>query len=74
MIEKLEFQRKIGQRIAELRTEKNITQSELARLCLKERQTIRKLEKGLFNPSSYYLYEITNCLGVSIQEFFVGIS
>lgn len=74
MTEKLEFQKKIGQRIAQLRTEKNITQSELARLCLKERQTIQKLEKGLFNPSSYYLYEIANSLGISIQEFFVGIN
>lgn len=73
MIEKLEFQKRMGRRVANIRNNKNYTQRELAELCLKDQQSIDKLERGIFNPTGYYLYEIATALGVPITELFVGL-
>jgi putative transcriptional regulator len=68
MISKEVFQKKLGAHIVKLREGKDMTQADLARLCDKDRQSIDKIERGLFNPSAYYLYQIANGLGVSVKE------
>lgn len=60
--------KQIGQRIVELRKQKNWSQSDLARACNKDRQAMEKLENGRVNPTLYSLYEISEALGVSLSQ------
>ena len=62
------LQKKIGQRVVELRTKKGWTQSDLARACNKDRQAIERLESGKANPTLYSLSEIAKGLEISIKE------
>ena len=65
-MKKTDLNKKIGQRIIDLRTKKDWTQSDLARACGKDRQAIEKLENGKVNPTLYTLYEISKALEVSL--------
>ncbi|NGF56742.1 helix-turn-helix transcriptional regulator [Parapedobacter sp. SGR-10] len=60
--------RKLGERIKYIRKEKGITQEMLAYSINKDQQSIQRLEKGKINPSFYYLYQISEGLGVRLQE------
>lgn len=60
--------RKIGQKIVELRVAKGWSQSDLAKACHKDRQGIEKLEKGKVNPTFYTLYEVAQALEVNVSE------
>ena len=60
--------KKIGKRIVDLRTEKGLNQSELARLCAKDRQAIEKIENGKVNPTIFSLYEVSVALEVDLYE------
>ena len=59
---------KFGKRIAELREQQGISQSELARRSGKDRQNINRLEKGAINPTLFQLTEIAKALNVSLPE------
>lgn len=63
-----ELKKKIGQQIVELRTQKDWSQSDLARACEKDRQAIEKLENGKVNPTIYSLLEISKALGISLKK------
>lgn len=63
-----ELKKKIGQRIVEFRTQKGWSQSDLARACKKDRQTIEKLENGKVNPTAYTLLEVATALGISLSR------
>lgn len=65
---KKELNQKIGERIVAIRESKGLSQSDLARLCMKDRQTLDKLEKGKVNPSIYFLYEISLGLRVPLPD------
>jgi transcriptional regulator with XRE-family HTH domain len=67
---KNEILNRLGLRIKQIRVQKGITQSELARLSDKERQNIYRLEKGKINPSVHFLYEISDALSIDISELF----
>lgn len=67
-VTKDELKKKIGQRIVELRTQKNWSQSDLARACEKDRQAIEKLENGKVNPTIYSLLEISKALDVQLRN------
>ncbi|QOG04439.1 helix-turn-helix domain-containing protein [Flavobacterium sp. MDT1-60] len=62
------LKKKIGQRIIKLREEKGWSQSDLARACLKDRQSIEKLENGKVNPTIYSLLEVANALEISLSK------
>ena len=66
-MKKSDLNKKIGQRIIELRERKGWSQSDLARACGKDRQAIEKLESGKVNPTLYTLNEISKGLEVSIE-------
>lgn len=66
-MKKDQLQKKIGQRIVQLRTEKGWSQSDLARACSKDRQAIEKLENGKVNPTVYTLLEIAKALQISLS-------
>jgi transcriptional regulator with XRE-family HTH domain len=61
------FLKKLGERIVAIRETKGITQTELAERCDKDKQSINRLEKGNVNPSVYYLKQVTEALGVSLE-------
>jgi transcriptional regulator with XRE-family HTH domain len=60
--------KKIGERIIAIRQKQELSQSDLARLSGKDRQNIRRLEKGLINPTVFHLSEIAKALKVKISE------
>jgi putative transcriptional regulator len=66
-VKKSDLNKKIGQRIVELREKKGWSQSDLARACGKDRQAIEKLENGRVNPTLYTLYEVAEALAVSLN-------
>ena len=66
-MKKSDLNKKIGQRIVELREERRLSQADLARACNKDRQAIEKLENGRVNPTLYSLYEIAKALEVSLN-------
>jgi putative transcriptional regulator len=65
-VKKSELNKKIGQRIIELRTKKGWSQADLARACGKDRQAIEKLENGRVNPTLFSLHEIAEALGLQL--------
>lgn len=67
-MDKAIFLKRLGVRIATVREQQGLTQSELARKCDKDRQSINRLEKGKVNPSAYYLQEIARELEVSLSQ------
>lgn len=71
MFSKKEFSEKIGLRIKQLRILRNISQAELGRLCLKDRQHIELIENNKISANVYTLYIISISLNVDIKELFV---
>ncbi|HTA83128.1 MAG TPA: helix-turn-helix transcriptional regulator [Bacteroidia bacterium] len=67
-MDKKQFLISLGKQVVKLRQKKGWTQSELARNCDKDRQSIERLEKGKINPSAYYLCQIAEGLDISIKE------
>jgi putative transcriptional regulator len=67
-VKKEQLQKKIGQRIIALRSQKGWSQSDLARACNKDRQAIEKIENGKVNPTVFSLYEIANALEISLSK------
>lgn len=60
--------KKIGQNITRLREEANLSQTELALRCDKDKQSLNRLEKGRINPSVYYLFQIASELKVPLKD------
>ena len=69
-MEKIELQKLVGKRIIQLRTEKGWSQSDLARACEKDRQSIERIENGKVSPSLYSLYEIAQALKIPFEAIF----
>lgn len=67
-MDKTTFLQLLGKNIVRLRSEKNWSQSDLARACEKDRQSIERLENGKINPSVYYLKEIADALQTSLNN------
>ena len=61
---------KLGARIKSLRTEKKISQYELAVLCGFEKANMSRLESGHSNPTVLTLYKISEALNIPVEEFF----
>lgn len=56
--------------IALLRFEKGMTQEELANLVGVRRETIARLEKGLYNPSLKFAMDIAKIFNKTVEEIF----
>lgn len=59
---------KLGNRIRQIRTDKKLTQAELAERCSCNRNYISMLERGERNPSYKSLLMLSKGLGVKIQK------
>ena len=60
-------------RIAEFRRSANVTQIELADAVDVRRETIARLERGLYNPSLKLAYDIARFFGTSIEDIFAYV-
>ncbi|PZR41662.1 MAG: XRE family transcriptional regulator [Azospira oryzae] len=67
-MKKEEIAKKVGKRIVQLREKKGWTQADLARACMKDRQSIERIESGNTNPTLFTLYEIAVALEIQIFE------
>ena len=70
---KKDFQIALGNRIRQLREEKNISQTELANLCDIERSNMNRIEAGNTNPTAFMLYKVAQNLGITLSEITNGI-
>ncbi len=61
------FLKALGNRIVSIRLTKNLSQSDLARACDKDRQSLERLENGKVNPSIFYLKEVADGLKVPLH-------
>jgi transcriptional regulator with XRE-family HTH domain len=66
----LELLSKLGWKIKILRTQKNMTQNELAIECNFEKASMSRIESGQTNPTVRTLAKISKALDVHITEFF----
>lgn len=64
----------IGQRLREIRKNKNVSQTELANLIGKDRQYVYKIEKGKVNPSISTIGLISYALQIELSEIFKDIN
>ena len=62
----------IGNRIKHLRKEKNISQSELARILHITRSSVNAWEMGISVPSTQYIIELANIFSIS-TDYLLGI-
>jgi transcriptional regulator with XRE-family HTH domain len=61
---------KVGQRIKEIRTEKNISQQDLASKCNFEKSNMSRIEAGRTDPKLTTLERVSKGLDVDITELF----
>jgi transcriptional regulator with XRE-family HTH domain len=67
------FQKKIGVRVRELRTAKNVSQEAFAARCSLHRTHMSLIERGRVNLTIQTLHTILESLGIKASEFFAGI-
>lgn len=67
-LSKPELSAVVGKRIKSIRSEKGISQAELARRCNKDSQHIEMIENAKVTPTIYTLYIIARALEVSLSE------
>jgi transcriptional regulator with XRE-family HTH domain len=67
------FLTKLGERIAEIRKERNLKQTELAFRCGMKKENMNRIEKGKTNPSALKLKRIAKELGVHVTELFENL-
>ncbi|RYC51150.1 hypothetical protein DN53_16080 [Flagellimonas olearia] len=67
---KQELSIKIGNRIRQLRKQKNISQAELGRLCGRDKQHIELIENHKVSANTYTLYTIALALDIDLKELF----
>ena len=57
-------------KLKEIRASKNLSQEELANLVGVRRETIARLEKGIYNPSLKLAMDIVKVFGKPVEEIF----
>lgn len=67
-MKKTDLNKKIGQRVIDLRTKQKMSQADLARALGKDRQAVERLENGKTNPTVFTLYEIARALDVPLTS------
>lgn len=69
--ENTEMNEKLAREIIRIRTEKGITQKELALLCGIQQSNISRLENGTYNPSMQLLEKIALAVGKELVVEFI---
>ena len=58
----------IGNRIKELREEKNLSLQDLCYMCDFEKPNLVRMEKGRTNPTIWTLYKICEALNIELKD------
>lgn len=66
-----EFLHRLGARIKQLRTARNISQNDLAIQCDIQKASMSRIEAGKTNITMRTLYKIIAALDADVQEFFI---
>ncbi len=66
--DQIDFRKKLGQRIAQLRVEKRMEQGELAAFINKDKQFINRYERQGANPTAFILVQLAKALEVSPND------
>lgn len=61
---------RLGNRLKPLRTERGLTQAELAEIVGVSRKTINTVENGIFVPSTLLALQIAKALKTSVEKVF----
>lgn len=64
------FNKKLAERIIEIRKSKGISQIELGTMCNFEKPNMSRIESGKYTPSLTTLLKISDALDVHIKELF----
>ena len=70
---KEELQKKIGERIVQLREDRGLRQIDLANKLEIEDSALRRIESGRTNCTIWTLYKISIALGVNLNDFLKSI-
>ncbi|HQV05620.1 MAG TPA: helix-turn-helix transcriptional regulator [Chitinophagaceae bacterium] len=65
-MQKSVFSKKFGEQLKKEKEKLSISQSELARMCLKDRQYIHRIENGTITPTIYTVFLICKELNINI--------
>jgi transcriptional regulator with XRE-family HTH domain len=69
-MQKIEFQKRLGKQIVNLRREKGLSQVEFGYLIEMEKQNVNRLENGRTNPTAYTLKKIATALEIPLSRLF----
>ena len=61
---------RLANRLKDRRTERGLTQSQLAELCMVSRKTVNTGENGVFVPSTLLALKLAEALEVSVEQLF----
>ncbi len=67
------FYKKVGENIARLRKQKNLSQYQVSQMADIDRSYLAEIEEGKANPSLKFLLKLSKVFGVSINEILKGI-
>jgi len=67
-------QRRLGNRLKEVRTARGLTQTDLAVLVGVSRKTINTVENAVFVPSTILALTLAETLGTTVEELFFVIA
>jgi len=70
MLNDNDVKKHVGEKIKKFRTEKNITQQELAEYLNTTSQTISRYETGVLEANQNVLFSLADYFNVSINDFF----
>jgi len=73
-VENYDIHNKIGQKIKEIRNNKNLSQEKLANIADIDRTYLPDIEKGNRKISIQILNKITNALEIRLSDFFKDIN
>lgn len=62
------LQKSFGLHVKNLRIKKKLTQIDVSSKMDKDQQSLQRVESANVSPSLYYLFQLADGLGVSIQE------
>jgi putative transcriptional regulator len=63
-------ERRLGNRLKDIRAARNLTQADLAELVGVSRKTINTVENGVFVPSTTLALSLAKVLGTRVEELF----
>lgn len=72
MMQKNEFNKKIGEYIKFLRTKRGLSQADLASEMNINAQNISEIERGKVNPTMYWIERMCKSININPKDFYVG--